>query len=77
MDRPAFCELMSDMEKGLISAVIAEDASRICRRSSVSSQYIEEIFPSYGVSFQSAREDSDQSLMDALLLTRSSKKTES
>ena len=34
MDRPAFNELMADMENGLIEAVIAQDASRICRRSS-------------------------------------------
>ena len=32
MDRPAFNELMADMENGLIEAVIAQDASRICRR---------------------------------------------
>lgn len=70
MDRPAFNELMADMENGLIEAVIAQDASRICRRASVSTEYIEEIFPSHGVRFLSAEVPSDKSLMDILLAAR-------
>ena len=74
MDRPAFNELMADMENGLIEAVIAQDASRICRRSSVSTTYIEEIFPAHGVRFLSAEAPSDKSLMDILLAARDSSK---
>lgn len=70
MDRPAFNQLMEDMEHGLISTVIAGDATRICRRASVSSEYIDEIFPSYGVKFLSAEKESEQSLMDVLLSGR-------
>ena len=73
MDRPAFNELMSDIESGLVAHVIAADASRICRRSSVSEEYIETIFPSYGVTFYAAEEKSSGSLMDIL----TSSKTES
>ena len=73
-DRPAFNELMADMENGLIEAVIAQDASRICRRSSVSTTYIEEIFPAHGVRFLSAEAPSDKSLMDILLAARDSSK---
>jgi len=66
MDRPAFNELMADIEAGLVSCVIAADESRICRRSSVSSQYIEEIFPSHGVTFYAAASGKGKSLMDVL-----------
>ena len=66
MDRPAFNELMADIEAGLVSAVIAADESRICRRSSVSAEYIEDIFPSHGVTFYAAEEKSSKSLMDIL-----------
>ena len=72
MDRPAFCEMMNDMEQGEICTVIAEDASRICRRSSVSSEYIEEIFPSLGAAFLPAGREEEQSLMDVLLSSRES-----
>ena len=74
MDRPAFNELMADMKNGLIEAVIAQDASRICRRSSVSTTYIEEIFPAHWVRFLSAEAPSDKSLMDILLAARDSSK---
>ena len=70
MNRPAFNELMADMENGKIEAVIAKDPSRICRRSSVSSEYIEEIFPAHGVRFISADLPGEGSLMDILLAAR-------
>ena len=66
MDRPAFNELMADIEAGLVANVIAADATRICRRSSISEEYIERIFPSYGVAFYAAEEKSSGSLMDIL-----------
>jgi len=66
MDRPAFNELMADIEAGLVGAVIAADETRICRRSSVSTEYIEDIFPRYGVAFYAAAEKSSGNLMDIL-----------
>lgn len=70
MDRPAFNELMKDIENGLVATVIASDEKRICRRQSVSEQYIEEIFPSFGVTFVAANDKEKGSLMDILLSGR-------
>ncbi len=70
MDRPAFCAMMEDIENGLVQTVITQDASRICRRASVSAQYIDEIFPSYGVSFLTPEEQDSKGLMDILLSCR-------
>ena len=66
MDRPAFNELMADIEAGLVSVVIAADETRICRRSSVSADYIENIFPSHGVTFFAAEEKTSKGLFDIL-----------
>lgn len=66
MDRPAFNELMADIEAGLVSVVIAADETRICRRSSVSADYIENIFPSHGVTFYAAEEKTSKGLFDIL-----------
>ena len=66
MDRPAFNELMADIEAGLVAIVIAADETRICRRSSVSADYIENIFPSHGVTFYAAEEKSSKGLFDIL-----------
>ena len=69
MDRPAFNELMTDIEAGLVANVIASDETRICRRSSVSAEYIENIFPSHGVTFSAAEEKTSKGLFDILTQT--------
>lgn len=66
MERPAFQELMEDITAGRVACVIAADESRICRRSSICREYLEDIFPSHGVTFYCAAPKTEKSLMDIL-----------
>ncbi len=67
MDRPAFSRMMEHAKLGHLSAIVAKDASRICRLASVREEYIQKIFPSYGIPFLEAAAKPDISLMDLIL----------
>ncbi len=70
MERPAFSSLMEDIRSGLVSTVVARDASRICRLASVRDEYLHNIFPSYHVAFLEAAARPEASLMEILLSSR-------
>lgn len=50
-DRPAFQEMMQDVESGRINCVIVKDLSRLGREYIETGRYLRNIFPSYGVRF--------------------------
>ena len=50
-NRPAFEEMMADVENGDIAVIITKDLSRLGRNQLHTGLYIEEIFPSYGVRY--------------------------
>ena len=50
-DRPAFKEMMSDIENGKINCVIVKDLSRLGREYIETGRYLRRIFPAYGVRF--------------------------
>jgi len=50
-DRPAFKEMMADIENGLINCVIVKDLSRLGREYIETGRYLRKIFPAYGVRF--------------------------
>ena len=50
-DRPAFKEMMADIEAGTINCVIVKDLSRLGREYIETGRYLRRIFPAYGVRF--------------------------
>lgn len=50
-DRPAFKELMEEIKAGEINCVIVKDLSRLGREYIEMGQYLQRIFPAYGVRF--------------------------
>lgn len=50
-ERPAFKKLMDDIKKHKLDAVVVKDFSRLGRNYIETSEYIEKIFPEYGVRF--------------------------
>lgn len=50
-ERPAFKEMMKDIEDGKIDCVIVKDLSRLGREYIDTERYLQQIFPSYGVRF--------------------------
>ena len=59
MQRPAFEEMMEDVQKGLIKAVVVRDLSRFARNYIEAGTYLERIFPGLGVRFISLKERLD------------------
>lgn len=64
MRRPAFDELMEDVRKGLIKAIVVRDLSRFGRNYIETGTYLEKIFPRLGVRFISVKECFDTSKVD-------------
>jgi len=67
-DRPAFSQMLEDIEQGLVGTVIVKDMSRLGRNYLLVGQYTELIFPEYNVRFISVCEnvDSAEGLSDML-----------
>ena len=63
-DRPAFKEMMEDIESGLVNCVITKDLSRFGREYIETGRYLRRIFPAYGVRFI-AINDSIDTLKDS------------
>lgn len=51
MQRPAFEELMEDVKKGVIKAIVVRDLSRFARNYIEAGTYLESVFPHLGVRF--------------------------
>lgn len=64
MRRPAFDELMEDVRKGLIKAIVVRDLSRFGRNYIETGTYLEKIFPRLDVRFISVKERFDTSKVD-------------
>jgi DNA invertase Pin-like site-specific DNA recombinase len=58
-DRPAFKEMMKDIENGKINCVICKDLSRIGREYIETGRYLRRIFPAYGVRFIAINDNID------------------
>ena len=50
-DRPAFREMMEDIEEGRINCVVCKDLSRLGREYIETGRYLRRVFPAYGVRF--------------------------
>ncbi len=50
-DRPAFKQMMADIENGKINCVIVKDLSRFGREYIDTGHYLQRVFPAYGVRF--------------------------
>ena len=63
-ERPQFIELMSEVRKGAVGIIVVKDFSRLGRDYLESGNFLDRIFPSYGVRFISVndRYDSDNHL---------------
>lgn len=59
MHRPAFDEMMEDVRKGLVKAIIVRDLSRFGRNYIETGTYLEKIFPRLDVRFISVKERYD------------------
>lgn len=59
MRRPAFDELMEDIKKGAVKAIVVRDLSRFARNYIEIGTYIERIFPYLGVRFIAVKERFD------------------
>lgn len=57
--RPAFLSMQTDIEKGLVDAVMVKDLSRLARNSGVANTLIDEYFPLHKVRFISVSEGID------------------
>lgn len=64
MRRPAFDEMMEDVRKGLIKAIVVRDLSRFGRNYIETGTYLEKIFPMLDVRFISVKERFDTSKVD-------------
>ncbi len=60
-ERPAFKEMMKDIEDGKIDCVIVKDLSRLGREYIDTGRYLRNIFPTYGVRFIAITDDIDTS----------------
>ena len=58
-DRPAFKEMMADIEDGKINCVIVKDLSRFGREHIETGRYLRRIFPAYGVRFIAINDNID------------------
>ena len=58
-DRPAFKEMMVDIENGDIDCVIVKDLSRLGREYIETGRYLRSIFPAYGVRFIAINDNID------------------
>jgi len=58
-DRPAFKEMMADIEAGKINCVIVKDLSRLGREYIETGRYLRRIFPAYGVRFIAINDNID------------------
>lgn len=58
-NRPAFKELMNDIEKGDINCVIVKDMSRLGRNYIETGRYLEQIFPKLNIRFISVNDNYD------------------
>lgn len=64
MRRPAFDELMEDVRKGIIRAIVVRDLSRFGRNYIETGTYLEKIFPKLDVRFISVKERFDTFTVD-------------
>ena len=64
MRRPAFEELMEDVRKGLVKAIIVRDLSRFGRNYIETGTYLEKVFPRLDVRFISVKERFDTFKVD-------------
>lgn len=71
--RPAFQQLMADIEAGLIKTVLVKDFSRLGRDYIGVGEYVEQFFPRYGVRIISVNDnwDSDEHIGETLELDAS------
>jgi DNA invertase Pin-like site-specific DNA recombinase len=58
-DRPAFREMMADIEAGIINCVVVKDLSRLGREYIETGRYLRRIFPAYGVRFIAVNDNID------------------
>ena len=58
-DRPAFKQMMADIESGKIDCVIVKDLSRLGREYIETGRYLRRIFPAYGVRFIALNDNID------------------
>lgn len=58
-DRPAFKEMMSEIEAGTVNCVIVKDLSRLGRDYIETGRYLRRIFPAYGVRFIALNDNID------------------
>ena len=58
-DRPAFKEMMAEIEAGKINCVIVKDLSRLGREYIETGRYLRRIFPAYGVRFIAINDNID------------------
>ena len=58
-DRPAFKQMMADIEDGKINCVIVKDLSRLGREYIETGRYLRRIFPAYGVRFIAINDNID------------------
>jgi len=58
-DRPAFKEMMHEIEQGTVNCVITKDLSRLGREYIETGRYLRRIFPAYGVRFIAINDNID------------------
>lgn len=58
-NRPAFKQMLNDIEKGVINCVVVKDLSRLGREYIQTGNYLEKYFPEHNVRFISALENLD------------------
>ena len=58
-DRPAFKEMMAEIEAGTVNCVIVKDLSRLGRDYIETGRYLRRIFPAYGVRFIAINDNID------------------
>ena len=61
-ERPAFQKMIRDIELGKVNRVIVKDLSRLGRNYIMIGQYVEMMFPKYGVQFISVSENMDSKI---------------
>lgn len=58
-DRPAFKEMMADIEEGKIDCILSKDISRFGREFTETGRYLRRILPAYGVRFIAINDNID------------------
>lgn len=58
-DRPAFKEMMEDIEDGKVNCVLCKDLSRLGREFVETGRYLRRVFPAYGVRFIAINDNID------------------